>query len=248
MHQPRHGFTLIEVLVSMTLGLIVVMAALSLLGRARDDYVRIGGGVSAEQEARAALTQLTADLNSASFHQDSVFEHSPAASGDRLGFLSLQAPDAQSATGRIGDLCAIHYYLKDLVINSKTVRCLMRGFRESHATFQALRDFHPASLFTATERDEPVAFGILGFEARPQSRDASGRWHDWEISTTEAPAALAVRLVIARRELVAKLADSAAWDAASPAAKLVGPAPQAATSRNLEVYATLIRFGCHAAQ
>jgi prepilin-type N-terminal cleavage/methylation domain-containing protein len=242
--QLRHGFTLIEMLVAMTLGTMVLLLALTLLGRTRDDCARLGGGVSAEREARAGLAQLTADLHSARFHQDGVFEPGSATwPRARLGFLSLQAPDAQAPAGRIGDLCAIHYYLKDLTIGGQTVRCLMRGFRESHATFSALRQDLTHTLFTATARDEPIAFGILAFEASPQARNASGQWQDWAPSTRLAPAALAVRLVVARRELVAKLTDSAAWDGAGNAANLLGKVSQAATNRHLVVCATLIRFG-----
>jgi len=242
--QSRHGFTLVEVLLAMTLGMMILMLALFLLGRGRDDSARIGDGLGAEREARAVLTQLTADLHSARFHQDGLLEQGHAAwPGDRLGFLSLQAPDAQTPGGRIGDLCAIHYYLKDLLIDGQTVRCLMRGFRDSKETFTALRRNQLRALFSGTERDEPVAFGILSFEARPQARDASGHWQPWDGATTKPLAALAVRLVIARREIVGKLTDAAAWDGAGAAANLLGEARQAAANRHLEVYATLIRFG-----
>ena len=60
---------------------------------------------------------------------------------------------------------------------------------------------------------------------------------------TQTPAALAVRLVIARRELAAKLTDAAAWNGGGSAAGLLGDAAQAGTNRHLEVYAALIRFG-----
>ena len=242
--QRQHGFTLIEVLVSLALGLLVLLLAMAMLERTREDSARLSAGINVEREARAVLGQLTADLHSASFHKDSVFEQSRAAwPSDHLGFLSLQAPDAQAGAGRIGDLCAIHYYLKDQLIDNRTVRCLMRGVRPSNDTFQALRRNQIPSLFTATQRDEPVAFGILAFEARPQARNASGQWQDWDASMPLPPAALAVRLVIAHRVLAAKLTDSAAWDGNGAAAALLGKAPQAASNRNLEVYASLIRFG-----
>ena len=241
--QSRHGFTLVEVLVSMTLGMLVVILAGSMLGRTRDDYERVGGGIAAEREARAVLTQLTADLHSAAFHKDCVFEQSHAAwPGDRLAFLSLQAPDAQSPADRIGDLCAIHYYLKDLVIGGKTVRCLMRGVRQSNDTLQALRLNQTPSLFTASPRDEPVAIGILAFEARPQIRNQAGLWLPWLPTMAQAPSALAVRLVIARHELAAKLTNAAAWDGNGTTAGLLGKPPHAANNRNLQVYSSLIRF------
>ncbi|MEI6676667.1 MAG: prepilin-type N-terminal cleavage/methylation domain-containing protein, partial [Verrucomicrobiota bacterium] len=242
--QSRHGFTLLELLLSMALGMMVLILAITLLGRSVDHYECIGGGVSAERESRAVLTQLTADLSCAHFHKDGVFEQSAADWPlDNLGFLSLQARDAQSTAGQLGDLCAIHYYSKDLLINGKTVRCLMRGFRDSHATFTALRDGQTPTLFSATERDEPVAFGILSFEARPLTRDTSGHWQAWEKSAAHAPEAVAVRLVIARRDLVSKLGTTAAWNGNGATAGLLGRASQAGTNPRLEVYAALIRFG-----
>ena len=240
--QSRHGFTLIELLVAMSLGMMVVLSAIFLLGRTRDDSARIGDAIHVEREARAVLTQLTADLHGARFDKDSVLEPSRSPwPCERLGFLSLQAPDAQSAVGRIGDLCAIHYYLRDILINGKTVRCLMRGIRESNDTFKALRENQSASLFTGTERDEPIAFGILSFTAHPQACDASGHWRDWDPGSVQPPAALAVRLVVVRREIVGKLTTSAAWDGSGATAKLLGAASHANTNRHLEVYATFIR-------
>ena len=247
-NQIRHGFTLIEVLASMTLGTLLLLLAIATLGRSRDDYSRISGGVSAEREARAALTQLSADLQTARFHPDGVFEKSAAAWPlDRLGFLSLQAAAAQSPAGHIGDLCAIHYYLKDLIINGKTVRCLMRGLRESNPTFKAINTNLTPSLFTTSQRDEPIAFGVISFQARPQSRNDAGIWQDWQTSTDQAPAALAIRLVIARCDLAAKLTTGIAWDGSGPAAGLLGKPQHAASNPHLEVYTSLIRFGNHAA-
>lgn len=244
----RQGFTLIEVLASMTLGTMILLLGIAALGRSRDDYSRINGGVSAEREARAALTQLTADLHTARFHPDGVFEKSAAAWPlDRLGLLSLQPAAAQSTSGHIGDLCAIHYYLKDLVINGKTVRCLMRGLRESNPTFKAITTNLTPSLFTRSQRDEPIAFGVLAFEARPQSRNDSGTWQDWKASSGQAPAAVAIRLVIARCDLAAKLTTATAWDGIGPASGLLGNPQHAAANPRLEVYTSLVRFGNHAA-
>ena len=242
--KSRHAFTLVEMLVAMTLGLLVMVLALSMLGRTRDESACIDEGVAAEREARAVLSQLTADLQSASFHQESVFEQSHAAwPSDRLGVFCLQPPAAQAALDRIGDLCAINYYLKDLLISGKTVRCLMRGVRSSRDTFLALRRSQLPALFTRSQCDEPVAFGILAFEARPQTRNPAGQWQAWELSMAQAPAAIAVRLVIARRELAPKLPDAASWDGCGAAASLLGKAELATSNRHLEVYSALIRFG-----
>jgi hypothetical protein len=63
--------------------------------------------------------------------------------------------------------------VKDVDFGKGTVRCLMRGFRESEDTFAALRDGTVPDLFTEGPRDEPVAFGIVGFR-----RTAAGPWRD----------------------------------------------------------------------
>ena len=213
---PHHrGFSLIELMASMTIGSIILLAAAALLGSSGDGYERVGGGVATEREARALITQLASDLSTAIFHKDAVFEKSTTSwPADRLGFLSLQPAGAQSDSGRIGDLCAVNYYIKDLTTNGRTVRCLMRGFRESKDTFKSLQDGSVSPLFAERrDIDEPVAFGVVAFEARAKARDKSGRWIDWVENDDSGPEAFDVRLVIVRRGLAArlKLAGGLGW-------------------------------------
>ena len=240
--RKNRGFSLIELLCSMAIGSFILLAAAALLGASGDGYQRVGGGVAAEREARALITQLTADLSTARFHKDSIFGKSPEPwPADHLGFLSLQSADAQSETGRIGDLCAVGYSMMDLTSGGKTIRCLRRVFRESGDTFEALADGNVASLFSARDQiDEPVAFGVVAFQARPKSRDKSGQWIDWVKNDQTPPKAIEVRLVIARRGLATKLVTPADWDGAGD---LLGNPVLAHRNKELEVYETLIRFG-----
>lgn len=242
--RPR-GFTLIELMCSMAIGAIILLAAASLLGSSGEGYERVGGGVVTEREARAIMTQLSEDLSTAVFHGDGVFDSKSGSwGGGKLGFLTLQAADAQTEEGRIGDLCAVNYYVSDLTINGRTVRCLMRGFRESEETFGALGKSNISSLFTAkADTDEPVAFGVVAFEARPKSRDNNGKWVDWKKNKTSGPEALDVKLVIARRGLIGKLKTEADWDGGGNAGKLLGKPEEADRNPNLVTYGTLIRFG-----
>lgn len=239
------GFSLIELMCSMAIGSIILLAAATVLGSSGDGYERVGGGVAAEREARALITQITSDLSTARFHKDGILEKSPQPwPADRVGFLSLQPVQAQSDAGRIGDLCAVNYYLKDLTLNGKTVRCLMRGFRESSETFKALQaGFVPTLFAEQANIDEPVAFGVVSFEVRPKSRNPSGQRIDWIRNDTAGPEVLDVRLVIARRGLAGKLKQPDDWNGASG---LLGKPYEADRNKELEVYRTLIRFGNHA--
>ena len=239
-HSPR-GFTLIELMVAMTIGMVVLLTAIAMLGRGGDEYERIGGNVGSGREARAVLTQLSEDLRATS---DALFENNTAVwPATRLGLFTLQSPEAQSAAGQLGDLCVVQYYLKDLTIGGKTVRCLMRGFRESKETFAALRSGQTATLLVPGERDEPLAFGVISFEARPKSRDPGGAWVDCKPDAALPPEAVEVRIILARRELAAKLTSPAAWDGGGTTARLLGTAADAAGNRNLELITAIIRFG-----
>ena len=243
---PRHrgGFTLLELLVTLSIGAVLLLVAATMLGRAGDSYSQGSGSVAAEREARGVLTQMGDDFAKAVWHQDTIFE----AGGEgwkraRTGFLSLQPEDAQSDDGRSGDLCAVHYYVKDIQVGPSTVRCLMRGFRESGEVFPALKAGSLTPMFAEEDTDEPVAFGVLAFEATPLTRElGTGNLIDWTQTgnpVTTGPDFLRLRLVVARRELLGKLATASDWDS-SP---LRGDPLKASENRNLEVYEVLQRFG-----
>ncbi|MES2439654.1 MAG: prepilin-type N-terminal cleavage/methylation domain-containing protein [Verrucomicrobiota bacterium] len=247
-HQRVRGFSLIELMFSMAIGSIILILAATMLGSSGDGYERVGGSVASEREARALISQLASDLSTAKFQKDGVIEKSSESwPTDRLGFLSLQPSQAQTKEGHIGDLCAVTYYIKDLTMGGKNVRCLMRGFRESKDTFDALRNDSVAGLFDPSgakaDLDEPVAFGVVAFEARPRSRDAAGNWIDWVKNDITGPDSLEVKLVIARRDLVGRLKKPEDWNGAG---KLLGEASKADRNKDLEIYATTIRFGNHA--
>lgn len=259
------GFSLIELMFSMAIGSIILILAATMLGSSGDGYERIGGNVATEREARAAMNQLAADFSTAVFHEDTVIERSGASwPVDRIGFLSLQSASAQSEQGRIGDLCAVHYYIKDLTIGDKTVRCLMRGFRESgtarntdgttvSGVFDALISLvsNPGSTAVADlfdpldplNIDEPIAFGVISFQARPKSRNSGGQLIDWVPNRVTGPASIDVKLVLARRELGGKLKTAADWSGNAGNSGLVGDPSKPERNKNLETYSTTLRFG-----
>ncbi|HEY1121929.1 MAG TPA: prepilin-type N-terminal cleavage/methylation domain-containing protein [Haloferula sp.] len=248
----RRGFTLLEVLLTMGIGSVLLFVAVSMLGQAGNGYERGSGSVAAEREARAVLTQMGDDFAKAEWHQDTILENGGEGwKQGRIGFLSLQPNDAQSEDGRSGDLCAIHYYIKDVKVGTATVRCLMRGFRESNKVFPELKTGSFANLFDEDDIDEPVAFGVLSFSAEPLIRDNAGKWDTWRRKPTEdgtisqtatdRPQALRLRLIVARRELLGKLSTTRDWDS-SP---LRGAPEQSANNPDLETYEVIQRFGTH---
>ena len=250
--RPRHrGFSLIELMFSMAIGSIILILAATMLGSSGEGYERVGGSVASEREARALITQLASDLATARFHKDSVIEKSTAAwPTDRLGFLSLQTAAAQTDAGRIGDLCAVNYYIKDLLHRRKNRPLPDARIPREQRHLQCLEGSGAdaiAGLFKEQPViDEPIAFGVVSFEARPRSRDAEGKWIDWVKNDVTGPEALDIKLVIARRELAGKLKQPGDWAGSGNAGKLLGDSTKADRNKDLEVYGTTLRFGNNA--
>ena len=240
--RSSHGFTLVEMMVSMGIGTIVLLLAVTSLRSTGDGYNQNTNSMAAEREARAVLTIAAEDLSKAVRGREMVFGGSDTAwRKDQLGFLCLQPADAQSAGDRVGDLCAVVYYLKDLKMGRDPVRCLMRGFRDSKETFDALRAGTVALLYEPAEVDEPVAFGVLAFEVDPLLRETGGEWGAWTRAADpewDGPDAVRLRVVVARRELMGKLRDAGDWDS-SP---LLGNPGDAEDSPDLEVYEVVNAF------
>jgi prepilin-type N-terminal cleavage/methylation domain-containing protein len=171
----ERGFTLVEMMVALGIGSLVLVLAVTSLGSVSSGYDRNTNGVAAEREARAVLTLAAEDLAKAVAGGEPEFERDGGPWPlDRMGFLGLQPDDAQTPEQRVGDLCGVVYYVRDLVIGGDTVRCLPRGFRGSDETFATVESGTVETLYEPESRDEPVAFGVLSFEAEPLVRGESG--------------------------------------------------------------------------
>lgn len=248
----RHrGFTLVELLVAMVVGALVLLLAASLLGVTGENFTRLGGNIDADREARTVMSQIATDFSAAVYHKDQLFEKGTGTwRKDRAGVLALQSADAQSKAGRNGDLCAVNYYVADVTSQGRVTRCLMRGFRESAETMRGVIAGTVPELFAMkTDVDDLVAFGVVSFEAVPMVRDSTGKWIEWSSSATATtgPEACSVRLVIARKEAIARLKTTSDWDGAgATSARLLGRPAEVSRNKFLCGYQSLIRLGHHA--
>lgn len=239
MRSGRSGFTLLEVLVCMALAAMILLGCVSLCGDAAESYGRIEAGMGMDREARAVVRQLMEDLSSATDLRECMFEESAEAwPADRIGFHLLQAESGQPAGGFAGDLCAVRYELREVAHGGRTERCLVRSLHDSVRTFGALAEGRGDDLWRMDDADaEPLAFGVLAFELTRMCRDGEGRWRRWSEEDSAGPQALECRLVIANRQLAARLA------AAGNGARTLGDYEVAGSHPDMNVYCSILAVG-----
>ena len=230
----RSGFTLVEMMFSLTLGTLILLLAAGLLGSSGAGYGRTTEGVATSREGRALFDRLGTDLASGVLVDGALLEPG------RLAFIALLPADAQSDEGRLGDACAVSYGLVDLEMGGRTRRCLVRSMRESGDTFAALRVGEVGTLFTRKfPIEEPLAFDVVGFDARPKSADGAGTWRDWTGQSGGPPDAVEITLILVRHGLARRMKTAADWAALTEA---IGHDH----NPGLETHMTTLRFGNHA--
>ncbi len=168
----------------------------------------------ADAEARAIMQQLAIDLSGAEYHRACPLKLSLIdKENTRFGFLCLKPSSAQLVNEDMGDLCAVAYSIKDLSINGKSARCLMRGIRSSQVTFEALRQNQVDRLFIkGAMMDEPIGYNIISFVVRPMVCQADGKRSDWDKDQNEPPNTIEIQLTVADQQLSKQLKSPEEWD------------------------------------
>ncbi len=241
----KAAFSLIELLVAMSISSFILLTCAWLLGNSSGSYTLIRSSIACDREARSAMSRLTTDLASAQYYQDILFEQSEVArSEDQLRFLTLKSPNEQSTPTYAGDLCAVNYEIRDLKISNKIVRCLVRGIRESKETFHALQSKNISTLFLENPAlDEPIAFDVISFQAHPKRLDHDGVWQDWTPASSSKPEAIEIELVCVRPERAQQLQTSADWEKASQQIKDPTTAKRLKFHQHFKVYQGVLRYG-----
>lgn len=118
------GFTLVELLVSMTVLSILILMLFSFFNQATSAWQGCEKKIDTFREARAALFYLRRDLQNMQAGGCIAFyinpptttlafsgSPAPASSADMIFFISMVARDGQDSTKNKSDLCAIGYYV-----------------------------------------------------------------------------------------------------------------------------------------
>lgn len=175
MHSPRRAFTLLELLVAMSVLAVLMLILMRMFGEVSTLWQTSEKRTDAFREARAALEMMAADLGPTlrqapmpTLVLDNVFKPS----GDDAGLAHNQQVFALASRPNDGssDVCTVGYYCR--WDDARSGYVLMRHFRDSDQTFAAIEAeglnpqakfapdafYHPGSTKPGEEDEEIAAF------------------------------------------------------------------------------------------
>lgn len=196
-----HAFTLLEVLVAVTvLGLLVVLL-MGLVDSATKLWRANENRVETYREARVALNMIASELRSIVPSTNSAYfflENSNNNEDSKIGFLSAMPLSSQDADSK-SEVCAVGYFLaegnlSDLDSSSEKTWNLYRYFLESNQTRERLLgDASAPNLWPATEmvpgdiRTEILARNVVSFKLRAYLwNSTASAWETW-VPSTQSP-------------------------------------------------------------
>lgn len=203
------GFTLVELLVAMSITSVITIALLSLVGNTTDSYTRTHRAVNSLSQARSFIHFFEAEIGSRLPGSYFLLRTSDTFSGpetsDKLAFIRVLSPEIQDAfenppnpaDSDPGDLGSVAYYADFLPgVGNSSIPALFRkelGPTDTQAILEAgsnasLPDLDP-------ESDEPLVLNLLEFGTQPKIHNpTTGALEDWDPESTDDPVALEVTI------------------------------------------------------
>lgn len=206
------GFSLIEVLVSMTLSLMVILTVLAATGMTTRGYQGATRRIDTMVEARGALRILADDVSTILGVEANEFDWDNSDENfHEIWFKTLKPIDAQDQDEAVGDVCYVHYFTAvtpdSPVEGSAITRKLYRRFLDSSEVLESIRSQTLPEPDADPEQAEVVAFNVMGFQVSPRSRNSSSG----DDGTREDLQQLGIELFVLDNETSARFQTSADW-------------------------------------
>jgi prepilin-type N-terminal cleavage/methylation domain-containing protein len=221
----KGAFTLIEILVSMTVLAILLVILMSMVDGATKLWRQTENRVDSYREARAAVNMMAADLGSmygstnTNFFTIGKVPGVPMVLGSEgVFFLSAQPLTAQdpSDTNNVSDLCAVGYFLGYGAIDLTGVksRNLYRYFRSSSSTFKDCLTNNqgqliPTPLTTASTGDnvELLARNVTSFKPRAYSITSGTLTNFQQAAATPMPDVIELEITAINNDAAQRITD-----------------------------------------
>lgn len=206
---------MVELLVSMAITSILMLALLSLVGQSTDSYTQTQRAVNTLSQARAFLQFFDREISTRLPATRLIHEKgSGAGEADRIAFVRAVSPDEESSANP-GDLNTSSYYVAFTAdgANSESPKLFrgVLGAKETQGLLTAgtVPVFPPAKPAT----DEPIVPNVIGFEARPKYLTGSpAKPEDWTDSSTERPSLVELTITFLDDSSAQRYRTRAEWE------------------------------------
>ena len=210
MKRGGSGFTLIELMVAITITAALVLICSMMIKMIAEGHQKISSAVEWQREANLLIELITADLNAA---HTRTWHQSTKSDSCLVGWYVLQPATIQTEESAVGDLCAVGYAMRQFRTDSDMfVNCVIRIQRDSGEVFRAIEDDREISLWDLDGENEIVAEGIVDVKLRPLFLGNFGVWQTWEAETGDMPEAVELHLVMASSAMQKRFKSAEDWN------------------------------------
>jgi len=210
--RPRAAFTLLELMVSMSILAILIILLMSIVDASTKLWRQNENRVDSYREARAALNVIVSDLSSMYVSANTNFFQYDDGDDKKTLFLTALPSDSQEPGDDKSDICEVSYQRRKgrTSVRTRDSYNLYRGFRSSSPTFTNLNDAGP---LPPNPPEEVLARNVSAFKIDAYSVDPAGSTTKFDPKNpkTPMPDLLVVHLTALNQETVAKFKDSDDW-------------------------------------
>lgn len=209
----RGGFSLIELLVAMTITTLIVVTLIGLVGQSSAVYRDSRAAVASLSDARSMLQFLEAEIRSR-LPRTALLTQTTAGGPDMMGYIRAGSYDEQLLSP-LGDLSTAVYYVAFTndapnVVSPK----LFRHHLDARKTQELLESPPPWAMPTVDPAsDEPLLHNVIRFEAKPKQAGPAGSYIPWTPAGPGSPTAVEIVVEITDDAAAARFTSESAWQA-----------------------------------
>jgi type II secretory pathway pseudopilin PulG len=211
---------MVELLISMAISTIILMALFSLVGQSTDSYTRTQRAVNTISQARAFIQFFGRELSTRLPGTPMIHEKgsgSGVEASDKIAFVRTLTSDEQSASAP-GDLGTSGYFV-DYSTDSRSYQLFYRTLDPKFTQLLLESGSNPA--FPTAQKqpdgsdkpDEPIIHNILSFQAKPKFRDVlSGVLTDWITTSPQPPSVIELSIRFIDDSTAQRFKTRVEWD------------------------------------
>ena len=224
------GFTIIELLVAMTIASVLIVTLLSLVGNTTESYIRNQRAVNNISQARAFIhffeSEIETRMPASYFIQRTQDPFIGPESSDKLAFIRVLSPDDQEYFENPpentdpplqpdpGDLGGVAYYADYLpATGSSVVPALFRKQIGPKETQDILEAGSSATVpNNDPETDEAIVLNLVEFRIRPKIYGSNGALEVWTEDSAESPSVLELTIRFLDDSSAQRFKTQAEWN------------------------------------